>query len=245
MDVFERLKRLRTPNGETRTLLVMLLLGTCFFGWLDYRELRHDEISVAECADLNTRWQQAYQKIMVLEGGLKVSGFECPTSASGLSRGLKFLQEVHFEGLINEEKPFDFWGSFVKIRPVIGDSPAGRFAGLTTYGQGRIDINPTILERGNPVEVASILVHELRHLEEGRNTHVPCLREPRLTCDDRLAEPLHSAGAYNHGVLFLHQVMNTSQASAQDKRTAARLLVEILENRFNHVSAELRDRYEP
>ena len=103
-------------------------------------------------------------------------------------------------------------------RPMFGS------AGLSHFADGLLELNAQVLERNNPVEIANIIIHELRHLDQGFNSHVPCKRFPDSICDLRLEENPINGGAYNYNILFLHHLRQYSDADRQTKRRAKKLM---------------------
>ena len=231
-------------SGEIRTIFWMGLCIACLFIWMDYRHISHQEITTTKCGELNGHWQQSYRSVVQFSDGLDVVQFSCPSIVSGMALGLRFLEKTRFSSPVSQEE-FDFWNMLLELNPVLGDRTGMRFTGLATYSNNRIDVSPKVLERGDPVEIAGILIHESRHLQQGFNTHVRCLQMEQNTCDRRLEERLTSGGAYNYSVLFYDRVLRHSDANAQAKRSAARLLQKVLDDRFNAVKPELRKQYEP
>jgi len=237
-------RKRRHISGEMKTFVGLLLSLICFFVWLDYREESHEEISGIECADLNVRWKSVYHKNFEMTGDLRVQKFDCPSQVSGLARGLKFIEDTGLP-MISPENDLDFWNVLLKIKPALGNRLTSRFSGVASYKENRIDINPVILTRGDPVEVAGVLIHEARHLQQGSNTHVPCANDRFRTCDPRLEENLELGGAYNYNILFYHQVIQSAEIDAQKKRSARKFILDALDTRFNVIKADLRKRYEP
>lgn len=234
--------RKRAQNGNLKTVLGLGLACAALFFWLDYRDIRHDEISPRRCAELNWLWNETLRPRFEFRGVLNVETFDCPSQVSGLVRGLAVFYETEF--YLNGEAPaLELQQWLMRLAPAFGNSPSARFAGSTNYAANQINLNPAILLRGDAVEVAGIIVHEARHLEEGRNTHVPCVSDMRLTCDPRLEENLLQGGPYNYNILLYHMIDRHSDADGQKRRSAKRLLETTLNSRFNSVAAPLRSKY--
>ncbi len=231
-------------NGEVKTLISLALVSVVLFAWMDFRHVSHSEISNTRCSTLNDKWSRTYRRTLNFADGLDVTQFDCPSTISGIALGLEFLSETQFYATDGRPK-VEFWEMLRDVNPVLGDRAGIRFTGRATYSKNRIDLGQAVLQRGDPAEIAGVLVHELRHLQEERNTHVPCRNEALATCDLRLEEDLLNGGAYNYTVLFYDRVLRASNASAQAKRSASRLLQGTLDNRFNAIRPELRNRYEP
>lgn len=231
-------------SGELRTLIGLVVLIAALLFWLDFRDESHDEITQFQCIELNSEWQNDFIHAIQMSGDLDVISFECPSAISGLARGLHFLKSSNLS-VSDNDVVYDFWAELHSLQPVIGDRPGSGLAGLASYGKKRIDINSKLLLKGNAVEVAGVLVHELRHLQQGFNSHVPCLNAQQLRCDHRLLVNPLEGGAYNYNVLFYDQILRSTVVKNQDKRSAATLLQNVLDKRFNAVKPELLEKYQP
>ncbi len=231
-------------NSEFRTLVGLVVLLAALFFWLDYREVRHDEISLETCAELHDKWNSRYRSLFEMKNGLNVETFECPSRVSGMALALRFLETTKFSKPKNEPA-FDFFAMLQKTNATLGDRPGDLFLALATYSSNRIDIHHSILESGDPVEIGGALIHEARHLQQGNNTHVPCFWDSQLTCDARMPEELIEGGAYSYTVLFYDRVLRFSNANSQAKRSASSHLQGVLDLRFNAIKPELRARYAP
>ena len=152
-----KLSKFPSLYGESGTFIGLILLISLFFFWLDYRDVSHEEITNAECLDLNERWQNRYTEQFRISRKLSVNSFECPTVTSGLALGLRFLEQTSFSAE-PDEAGIDFWTMLIALRPKLGLNSGLLFSGRASFDDNRIHINPVILTRGNPVEIAGILV---------------------------------------------------------------------------------------
>ncbi len=188
-----------------------------------------------QCGQLNKLWQDKYQTEFDYSKAWNRAEFECPSIVSGLVRALQFLDGLDTEQTVGSKRKGDFYQRLKRQSPVLDHDLLFSRAGKTVFESRKIILNNLVLADNNPVRVAGILMHEMRHLEEGINTHVPCLRESSNSCDAVLLEKPQLGGAYNFNIHFLHLVRHYSNASDLQKRLARREMQAIFDTRFNQI----------
>ncbi|MGI9352712.1 MAG: hypothetical protein ACR2O3_14200 [Rhizobiaceae bacterium] len=237
----DNIQSYRGRQHEFRTLAGMLALviaGYLLFVW---PQTENYEISDSRCNDLNSLWKEAYSKEFRFSDNWPSGKFKCLSPTSGMAQALHFLATTNF--VQPEGQKFDFYQWVRKLNPVFEKGLMLNSAGLSDITEKRIALSTIILEKNNPVEIANVIIHEVRHLEEGFNSHVPCTRDWALTCDQRLNDDPFEGGAYNFNMVFLHHVRQFSDADDTSKRRARKLMQPIFEKRFNLISPKDREKY--
>lgn len=196
-------------------------------------------LSKTQCELLNVQWEQKYRSDFSYSKAWKKDGFDCPSVRSGLARALQFLDDLEFQ---TTEK-LDFYQRLKRQAPLLDRDLLFSRAGKTTFEDRRITLNDLVVADNNPVQVAGILIHEMRHLEQGKNTHVPCDREPSRSCDAALLEFPQQGGAYNFNIYFLDLIRRKSNASEFHKKLAQRDMQKIFDTRFNQVPENAAEIY--
>ena len=158
-----------------------------------------------------------------------------------MAQALHLLSTTSFSQPDGQE--FDFVKWIKDQNPVFEKGLMLNSAGLSKISDKKITVSTIILEKNNPVEIANVIVHEVRHLEEGFNSHVPCTRDWTLRCDQRLEDNPLEGGAYNYNMVFLHHIRQFSDADEASKRRAKRLMQTIFEKRFNLINPKHRELY--
>lgn len=210
--------------------------------WLVYPKIDNFDVSQKQCAVLNEFWQTKAQLDFTLTDEWNLGAFDCPSPESGMARALFFISELSV--VIAGKQPKQTYYDWAKrLNPVFQKPFMFGLAGQTTFETGIIEINTTILAKNNWISIAGILVHELRHLEQGYNTHVPCLQNPERACDRRLEHKASEGGAYNYNMLFFDQIRNIPTATLYEKRLAKREMNRIFDQYFNEVATGSRDRF--
>ena len=232
-------------RSEMRTLLLLGgLLAVIYLVFIRPEQLDLT-ISEGECSALNKLWQEKYQSEFRVADNWSADAFPCMSKQSGFVRALLFLDDLEIEQAADGGGGrVDFYDRLKRSGAVIERRLLFSQSGRTLFGQNTIVLGDITLDANDPVEIAGVLMHELRHLEQGVNTHVPCVREPRQSCDAQLLARPQDGGAYNFGFYFLHLVRQHSNASARDKRLAQRHMQKIFDGRFNTTPAGAREFYD-
>ena len=163
---------------------------------------------------------------------------------------IKVLNALHFLDttvtlLPSAEQELDFYDWAKQLKPILRRQDILAFSGVANFEENSIAISNLELEKTNPVSLSNILIHELRHLDQGFNSHVPCLKLRNTTCDSRLEENLFEGGAYNYNVAYLHRLIAYSTISRGQVYSAENLLNKILETKINAISTEAMNKYKP
>jgi len=240
--MFDPRARLKSNRSEVRALLLLAGFLILIFVVFVQPERLDLTLSDAQCQQLNKQWQEKFVVDFAYSSTWKRDEFECPSVRSGLARGLQFLDELEVEDA--DARDVDFYQRLKRMSPLLDRDLLFSRAGKTTFEDSRITLNDLVLIDNNPLQVAGILIHELRHLEETKNTHVPCEREPSQSCDASLLTDPQNGGAYNFNIYFLDQVRQNSNASAFHKKLASREMQVIFNNRFNQMSENAPTRYQ-
>jgi hypothetical protein len=230
-------------KNHNRQELRFLILCIAFFGmgfW--FLPSSDHTLSEEECQRLLVLGEEKYRIDFAFDNSWNFVKPECNSPETAILNALYFIDNsVIF--LPSSEQEFDFYEWAKNIKPILQRQDILAFSAKASFAERRIDISNLELEKGNPVSISNILVHELRHLEEGKNTHVPCLRQRNATCDARLEENLFEGGAYNYNVAYLHRLIEYSTISRSQKHSASELLSNTLETRINAISDEARAKY--
>ncbi len=234
--------RARFKSNRT-TLRSLLLLGgflaVIFVVFVQPQRLDLS-LSKAECETLNQDWQNQYQAGFTYSSTWSSGVFECPSAESGLVRALRFLQKLEFQA----PHEANFYQRLKRQSPVLDRDILFSRAGKASFEDRRITLNDRVLVDNDPVQIAGILLDEMRHLEEGKNTHVPCRREPSKMCDPSLLDDPQKGGAYNFNIYFLDLVRHHSNASTLHKKLARRDMQKIFETFFNSLPDNAAQRYQ-
>lgn len=199
-------------------------------------------LSEKECQRLLALGEDKYRIDFTFDETWNFDKPSCNSPETAILNALHFMDNTLII-LPSSEQEFDFYKWAKKIKPILQRQDILAFSARANFADRRIDISNLELEKGNPVSISNILVHELRHLEEGKNTHVPCLRQRNATCDARLEDNLFAGGAYNYNVAYLHRLVEYSAISRSQKHSASNLLSNALETRINAISDEARAKY--
>ena len=232
--------RFNHNRSELRTLLVLGAFLAAVFIYFVQPERLDLTLSDSQCAELNQQWKVTFQKDFNFTDSWKRGEFECPSTHSGLARALLFLQELEIQG--SEEINF-----YQRLRQSSGKLHRDLLfskAGRAIFADRRIIVNDLVLADNNPVQVAGVLLHEMRHLEEGANTHVPCKRDSAKICDAALLDQPQKGGAYNFNIYFLDLVRQRSNASDLHKKLARRDMQKIFDTHFNTLPEGAAKRYD-
>ena len=232
--------RLNHNRSELRTLLLLGAFLAAVFVFFVQPERLDLTLSDAQCAALNQQWKTKFQEDFNFTNSWKREEFECPSTHSGLVRALQFLQELDIQG--SAEINF-----YQRLRQGSGELHRDLLfskAGRAIFSDRRIIVNDLVLVENNPVQIAGVLLHEMRHLEEGVNTHVPCKRDSTKICDAELLDQPQEGGAYNFNIYFLDLVRQRSNASEFHKKLARRDMQKILNAHFNKLPEGAAERYD-
>lgn len=231
---------------KNRKELRSLILFFAFLGAVIYWFVPSSDgnLSAAECDMLNARYKTQYSKQFIFDTSWDFENFECNSPESAMVKALHFIETTKFD-LPGTEVPFDFFKWAVTIKPVFSSSIRLTGSAFAYYADRRIDISSLQLEGNNPVGVSTILIHELRHLDEGADRHVPCTDKPTTGCDAKLSKNLLEGGSYNYNVMHLHRLLTYADLTGFQRHTAKILLKRILETKINRLTLEDRNRYLP
>lgn len=229
----------RQVKSEFRFLLwLAAVLGIGYLVFV-YPHTNDFSISDSECRDLEAYWSESLQrKFQPGDGWKNVDPLTCPSVEASFAKAMRFIETVDLDiaGRAPAKTYFD-WAT--DLKPVFGQAPLFGLAGRTRFEQRAIDISPILMDKANWVQIAGVIVHELRHLEQGINTHVPCVAETGMTCDRRLDLDPMRGDAYSYNILFLHQVRQSSIATSYEKKLAEREMQSIIDKRFNEIDSDL------
>jgi len=231
-------------NNHNRSELRFLIFLALFLGaviW--FLPSGNQKLSQEECDQLFKLGEEKYRKDFQFQGSWDFANPVCNSHETAILNALSFLDRTVVI-LPSNEIAFDFYTWAKIINPVFKKREILAFSGIANFEENSVDISTLKLKEGDPVSIANILVHELRHLEEGFNSHIPCIKEPKTTCDMRLEENLFKGGAYNYNVAYLYRLIEFGAITRSQKFSAQTLLSLILENQINAISADLREKYE-
>ncbi|NKB53488.1 MAG: hypothetical protein GKR97_14920 [Rhizobiaceae bacterium] len=228
--------RQKRNRSELRSLV--LFIGTLLLVFVIFvQPVRFDlSVSNSQCQQLNKLWRDKYQTEFEYSKAWNRAEFECPSIVSGLVGALNFLENLDIQQSAKPEQGGDFYRRLKRQSPLLDHDLLFSHAGNTVFETRQITLNNIVLADNNPVQIAGILMHEMRHLEEGINTHVPCQREPEKSCDAVLLDGPEQGGAYNFNIYFLHLVRHYSNASELHRKLARREMQTIFDVRFNQMS---------
>lgn len=236
------LNRQRSNRREFKSLLLFFVTLAAIYVFFVMPKVNDFSLSERQCNTLNHLWQTKYRTDFEFTDW-PVKEFDCLSESSGMARALHFIDTLQIYPPDDEAK-IDFYEWAKGIKPRFNKRPMVTLAGSSLFERNEITINSAILLKNNPVEIAGTLIHELRHLDEGYNSHVACAKSPTKACDARLEENPLSGGAYNYNFLFYHQVREFSNASAFEKKLARHLMQETFDEKFNATPANARTRYD-
>jgi len=226
-------------NNELRFLLICaIFLGSViwFLPSTDY------ELTQSECDKLIKLGNEKYRKDFEFDSSWDFEKPLCNSPEITVLNALYFL-DTTVTLLPSDEQEFDFYDWAKQLKPILRRQDILAFSGVANFEENSIAISNHELEKTNPVSLSNIFIHELRHLEQGFNSHVPCVRHEQLTCDARLEENLFEGGAYNYNVAYLHRLISYSAITRSQKYSATNLLSNVLETKINAISNEARDKY--
>lgn len=230
---------------HNRSELRFLFICAVFFGaviW--FIPSTDDKLTQSQCDKLIKLSHEKYLVDFEFDSSWDFENPLCSAPEIKILNALYFL-DTTVTLLPGAEQEFDFYGWAKQLKPVLRRQDILAFSGIANFEENSIAISNLELEQNNPVSLSNIFIHELRHLEEGFNSHVPCLQYRNTTCDMRLEENLFQGGAYNYNVAYLHRLIAYSKISRGQLYSAKKLLDTILETRINAVSKEALDKYRP
>lgn len=242
--MYDPAARRKGVKNELKTL-VLLAVAVSLIYVTAVRPHENDfDISRHQCGELNRHWQEKYRHDFIFASLSIADTFDCLSEQSGLAQALRLFEKLG-EGAPSDA-PFDFYNWVKDVRPSLQNTPLLFQIGRTNFERRMVMLDSELLKSNNTIQIAAALVHETRHVEEGFNSHVPCLDDisEQLRCDDVLEADLTKGGAYNYTVLFLERAIRSAHTTSRQKRRARRLLMTLLDHRFNRVSETLRTRYE-
>ncbi|NRB30252.1 MAG: hypothetical protein HRU27_06625 [Rhizobiaceae bacterium] len=229
----------RQVKSELRFLLwSAVALGAGYLAFV-YPHTNDFSISPSECQKLDTYWRVKLQRDFQLGSGWKNSDtLACPSNEASLARAIRFIDEAQ---LVMSGRPAtpSYYQWAKELKPRLSQNILFGLAGRTRFEERIIELSPILLDKANWVQIAGVIVHELRHLEQGVNTHVPCKAEPGLACDRELDLNPETGDAYSYNILFLRDVRGSSTTSSYEKKLATREMQSIFNKRFNAVAPDL------
>lgn len=229
----------RQVKSELRFLVFSAIaLAVGYFVFV-YPHTNDFGISDKECEELTRYWKSGAEREFQLGDGWKdFNALTCPSNKASLLKSIRFIERLELD-IAGKEAAITYHQWAVNLKPLFAQSPLFGLAGRTRFDERIIDLSPILLEKANWVQIAGVIVHELRHLEQGINTHVPCRADSGLTCDRRLDLNPQTGDAYSYNMLFLHQVRLSSTATRYEKTLAKREMQRIFDVRFNQVDPDL------
>ena len=226
--MFDSLGRVKAQKKELRSFLLFCGFIALFLYVLSPAHRTDFSLSSGECAELNVLWQSKYQNDFKFDETLRFDTFECETSNARLVHAIFMIDKM-----ATEAESFDFYDWMKRVNPTVSQRLMFGYSGVSYFKKHQIDINIDKLRTSNPVEIAGILIHETRHIEQGYNSHVPCRTDQTRQCDVRLeADPL-AGGAYSYDALFYNQIMKDANSTRSMKYAASKLLKSTFETKFN------------
>jgi len=241
--MFDPNARQNNARTELRSLVILAGVLVAIFVFFIRPETGDFGLSSDHCAELNRLWKTKYRRDFTFSAGWAADPFECNSPESGMARALKFIDELRIRPQAGKES-FDFYRWAVARKAVFSRELLFTRMGKTTFGGRQIALSDNVLAQNNTLEIASVIMHELRHLEEGRNSHVPCAHGRKGACDDKLEAAPRWGGAYNFNIYFLHQIRQNSNASPFHKRLARTQMQTIFDNRFNQIPSGAAEEYD-
>ena len=229
----------RQVKSELKFLLwCALALGLGYLVFV-YPHTNDFSISKQECDELDQYWSASLQvDFRVGDGWKDTDPLACPSLKASLTKAIRFIERLDLE-IEGKQPAISYFQWAIDLKPEFAQTPLFGLAGRTRFEARAIDLSPILLEKANWVQIAGVIVHELRHLEQGINTHVPCKAETGLTCDRRLDLNPNVGDAYSYNMLFLHQVRQSERATRYEKKLAAREMQSIFDKRFNEIAPGL------
>ena len=203
----------------------------------------HDfETSDLQCSELNAFWIDKARKDFAFSPAWDEGTFDCPSKEAGMARALHFISRL--DGPMEGKQPRQSFYEWAKdLKPVFNTRILYGLAGRARFDERAIDLSPLLLTKNNWINIAGVLIHELRHLEQGFNSHVPCTANADNVCDAKLGPDPAQGGAYSYNVLFFHHVRQSPATSAYEKRLARDELKTLIQKRFNTISPAARKRF--
>lgn len=230
---------------HNRQELKFFVLCAVFFGaviW--FLPSTKYELTQSQCDNLIKLGSEKYRKEFEFDSSWDFEKSLCNSAEIAVLSALHFL-DTTVTILPSAEKEFDFYNWAKQLKPILRRKDILAFSGIANFEENSIAFSNHELEKANPITLSNIFIHELRHLEEGFNSHVPCLKYKNTTCDKRLEENLFDGGAYNYNVAYLYRLISYSNISRGQIYSAENLLNNILETKINAISNEAMDHYKP
>lgn len=231
--MFDSLGRLKAQRKELRSFLLFCAFIVLFLYILSPARNTDYSLSERECTDLNSLWQTKYQHDFEFDETWRFVTFECGTTHAKMAHAIFII-----DTMTSSPKGFDFYDWMKRINPRFSQRLMFGYAGVSYFDTHQVDVNINKLRTSNPVELAGVLIHEIRHLDQGYNSHVPCRTDKKSRCDLRLEDDPLTGGAYNYNVVFYDQLVRGDDARRSMKYAASKLLRAILETKFNEPVAE-------
>jgi len=229
---------------HNRSELRFLILMAVFIGAILW-SLPSDEreLSPAQCHTLYEAGEAEYLKDFLFDEDWDFAARICNNHETALLNALHFLKNTRFL-LPDSEAEFDFYEWAKAIKPIFRKRDMLAYSGIANFAENSVDISYFKLEENDVISIANIIVHELRHLEEGFDTHTSCTEIANATCDVKLEDNPFEGGAYNYNVAYLYHLIEYGEITRTQRFSAQRLLSLILEERINLIQPQLREKYE-
>lgn len=237
------LNRHKAQRKEIRSFLVFLTCLAVFLAIFSFYYTEDFALSDKECVELNHLWQTKYRKDFRFTDTWDDGKFECKSQEAHMAQAIHFLDTIKFV-LPDGSTGFDYYTWLRKIDPRFGKKWMSNYAGVSIFEDNQLNISIDMLEQGNPVTIAGIMIHEVRHLEEGYNSHVACINDKELRCDNRLEKNLNVGGAYSYNMYYYDNLRKYSDAGRAAKRVAKERMQYIFDNKFNDVDEQDRQAYD-
>ncbi len=237
--MFDSLGRVKAQKKELRSFLLFCGFIALFLYVLSPAHRTDFSLSKAECVNLNQLWQTKYRNDFQFDDTWSFESFECGTADANMAHAL-FLIDTMGGEQNDGTKGFDFYAWMKQVNPVFSKRLIFGYSGISYFGPHQIDINVDKIRTSNPVELAGVVIHETRHLDQGYNSHVPCKTDSKNQCDMRLENDPLNGGAYSYNVAFYDQLRQDVNATRSIEYVASKLLKSTIEGKFNESVSERR-----
>ncbi|KAB7613921.1 hypothetical protein F9L33_11220 [Amylibacter sp. SFDW26] len=233
--MFDSLGRIKAQRKELRSFVLFFGFIALLLYILSPARNTDFNLSKGECAELNMLWQSKYQNDFQFDETWSFELFECETAKAKLAHAIFLIDRMTVE-----PEKFDFYDWMKRVNPIFSQRLMFGYSGISYFEAHQVDINIDKLRTSNPVEIAGVLIHETRHLEQGYNSHIPCSVDEKRQCDLRLEADLLTGGAYSYDTAFYDQLIKDTKSTRSVKYAASKLLQSNLDTKFNEPVANNR-----
>ncbi|MEM9332218.1 MAG: hypothetical protein AAGA53_12895 [Pseudomonadota bacterium] len=235
--MYDPLASQKGARQEVRFLLKLIVVLILGYWILVYPFTDDFDVSQAQCRELGEFWKSDVQSDFRFSDTWDFQKFACPSRESSFLRALHFIAKMK-DTMHGRAAGKTYYAWAKQLSPQFDRQILFGLAGKTLFDARRIEISHIVLDQHNWVKTAGVIIHELRHLEQRKNTHVPCRSDPAKTCDARLQKDISTGGAYNYNIMFFHQVRTSEHTSRYEKRLAKKEMQTLIDTRFNVVNPE-------